>query len=63
MWLDELGGGSVLDFTPGLVHDSWSKDTNARIKDHQGVNTHKGLLEKQEQREAQTPPRAAPRLP
>lgn len=36
----------MLDFTPGLVHDSWSKDTNARIKDHLGVNTHKGLLEK-----------------
>lgn len=42
----------MLDFTPGSVHDSWSKDTNARIKGHYGVNPHRGLLEKQEQQEA-----------
>lgn len=52
----------MLDFTPGLVHDSWSKDTNARIKDHLGVNTHKGLLEKKEQQEAQPSPHTAPPL-
>lgn len=54
--LDELGGGSVLDFAPGSVHDSWSKDTNAGIKDHSGVDTHSGVLGKQEQQEAAAAP-------
>lgn len=52
-----------LCLTSGLVHDSWSKDTNARIKDHLGASTHKGLLEKQEQREAQPRPCSAAPLP
>lgn len=56
--LDELGGGSVLDFAPGSVHDSWSKDTNAGIKAHYGVDTCRGVLGKQEQREATATPTA-----
>lgn len=56
--LDELGGGSVLDFAPGSVPDSWSKDTNAGIKDHYGVDTHRGALGKQEQQEAAAAPMA-----